>query len=77
MGYKYREVLCPFCKKPYMTRVYDEYDIQINENGKTLNGWNDICPKCNQELFVIENIYEGKDPNSYSEEVVDSVFVLR
>lgn len=36
--YIFREVLCPFCKKPYMTRIYEDYDCTVKYEEQTLNG---------------------------------------
>ena len=59
--YIFREVLCPFCKKPYMTRIYEDYDCTVIHDGQTLNGWVDRCPKCDGHVFVAEGLHEGVD----------------
>ncbi len=34
---KFREVLYQFCKKPYITRIYVDYDCTVSKDGDTLN----------------------------------------
>lgn len=58
---KFREVLCPFCKKPYMTRIYDDYDCTVSKDGDMLNGWMSGCPKCGGDIFVVDGMHEGVD----------------
>ena len=76
-NYRFQDVLCPFCKKSYMTRVFDEYDVVVNHKGKTLNGWKDTCPKCGSQVFVVENEFKGKDLSEYPEEEIKEYWILR
>lgn len=76
-NYRFQEVLCPFCNKKYMTRIYDEYDISLEKDGEILGGWSDICPKCAKWLFVAEGILEGINLDIYSEEKIHRRMVLR
>ena len=76
-NYRFQEVLCPFCKKSYMTRIYDEYDIVVMHDGKTIKGWRDSCPKCDSSVFVIENEFEGKDLSEYPKEEIQEYWFLR
>lgn len=76
-NYRFQDVLCPFCKKSFMTRVYDEYGITVYHDGKTINGWRDICPKCSAEVFVVENEFNGKSLSEYPDEEVHEILYLR
>ena len=76
-NYRFQDVLCPFCKKSYMTRIYDDYDLIVEFNGNVLNGWYDRCPKCNEDVFVVENDNEGKDLSQYPKESITVHFILR
>jgi len=73
----YREVLCPDCGKKYMTYIYDEYDVIIKQGDKYLQGWEDSCPKCNNNLFIEDNVLEGKRLEDYPDELIRRRFVLR
>ncbi len=75
--YKYQEVLCPFCKKGYTTRVFDEYDIIVKYEGNELKGWSDKCPKCDSDVFVVENEIEGKDLSVFPEDSITEFWILR
>lgn len=57
----YREVMCPVCKKKYMTYVYKEdgYEYSVKKQSQTLYGWIDKCPKCNPDLFVADGELDG------------------
>ena len=57
----YREVMCPVCKKKYMTYVYKEdgYEYSVKKKSQTLYGWIDKCPKCNTYLFVADGELDG------------------
>ena len=76
-NYRFQEVLCPFCKKSYMTRIYDDYDIIVRHGDITMNGWKDICPKCDSLVFVVENEFNGKDLSEYLEEEIEEYWYLR
>ena len=76
-NYRFQDVLCPFCKKSYMTRVFDEYSVIVKQDGKTLKGWRDRCPKCDSEVFVVENDFYGKDLSNYTEEEIQEFWYLR
>ncbi len=75
--YRFQNVLCPFCKKSYMTRIFNDYDIIVNYNSEVLSGWSDRCPKCNSSVFVVENEYEGKDLSVYPEKSITRNWILR
>ncbi len=75
--YRFQEVLCPFCKKSYVTRVFDDYDVTVKHDGETINGWRDICPKCGSNVFVIENEFKGKDISEYPEKEIQEYWRLR
>ena len=62
--YRFREVLCPFCMKPYMTRIYGDYDHTVSKYGKVLNGWVSGCPKCGGSIFLVDRMHEGVDWDS-------------
>ena len=57
----YREVMCPICRKKYMTVVYKEdgYDYCVKSQDKTMHGWQDRCPKCGTSLFVVDGALDG------------------
>ena len=75
-GYRFRQVICPFCKKPYMTRILTDYSITVKHNGEVLNGWSDHCPKCNGWFFMIDNVLEGVDLSKYPEDEIEKRFFL-
>lgn len=76
-GYRFRQVICPFCKKPYMTRIECEYDIIVSHNGEELNGWSERCPKCDEWFFMIDNVLEGVDLSQYPDGEINIWGVLK
>ena len=62
--YRFQDVLCPYCKKSFMTMIYDNYDCSITKENQIYNGWFDRCPKCNGSVIVIENVFEGEKEDS-------------
>ena len=76
-NYRFQHVLCPFCEKSYTTMTYDEYDVSVIHYGKTINGWNDTCPKCGRDVFVVENELKGKDLSEYPDDEIHRKWILR
>ena len=76
-NYRFQHVLCPFCEKSYTTMTYDEYDVSVIHDGKTINGWNDTCPKCGRDVFVVENELKGKDLSEYPDDEIHRKWILR
>lgn len=76
-GYRFRQVICPFCKHQYMTRVYNEYDLIIKHNGELLYGWKDRCTKCDSWIYAIDNRLEGVEPSSFPKDEITEHFILR
>ncbi len=62
--YKFQDVLCPYCKKSFMAMVYDTYDCTITKDNQIYNGWFNWCPKCNGEVIIVENVFEGEKEDS-------------
>ena len=75
--YRFQDVLCPFCKKSYMTMVYDDYDVTVIHDGEIIKGWSDRCPKCGSDVFVVENEFNGQDISEYPDEEIHWRWVLR
>ena len=74
----YREVLCPDCGKKYMTYIYDDaYDVIIQQGDNCLYGWADSCPKCNNDLFVEDNVLDRARMDDYPKESITRRAVLR
>lgn len=67
MGYKYREVSCPICKRKFMwgsdPNEYKYYRI------RGTNEWagQAKCPTCNRYLAVINGKLDGVMPNEREE----------
>ncbi len=76
-GYRFREVVCPFCKHRYMTQTYNDYDFTVTLPDKTLNGWITICPECRSFSFAAEGVLEGFDRNQFPEEAIEEKIILR
>ena len=77
---KYREVLCPVCEKKYMTYVHSDegYDVTIQQADKKLNGWSDMCPKCNTFFLLrIMSLKEEKWMISMKRMFIRSLFYDR
>lgn len=75
--YLYQEVRCPFCKKKYMTKIFENYDTELKVGDIVLKGWKDICPKCQGSVFVVDDQLEGIDLKAYPEEDIFMKLVLR
>lgn len=75
-NYRFKEVLCPFCKKKYMTQISDDHDIEIIGNS-SLKGWITNCTKCNREFFAVDGASEGIDLNKIPEESIRRTYRLR
>lgn len=76
-GYRFREVICPFCKHRYMTRIYSEYDYFVTLPDKSLAGWSDMCPACRSWSFVADGILEGFDEEQFPKEAIKRKIILR
>ena len=64
MGYSFREVKCPFCDHIFMWNkdgreglILHEY--KFKETGKLVE--KAICPKCSNDMLVLEHVLEGID----------------
>ena len=74
----FREVLCPDCRKKYMTYVYDgEHDTIIKLPTGYLYGWTDSCPKCSNNLFVEDKVLEGRRIEEFPLDIIESKMILR
>lgn len=45
---KFREVLYPFCKKHYITRIYVDYDYTVSKDSDTLKRTAQNCSPLQQ-----------------------------
>lgn len=76
-GYRFREVICPFCKHRYMTQIYYDYDLTVTLPDKSLKGWITMCPVCSSFSFAAEGILEGFDRNQFPAEAIEEKITLR
>ena len=66
MAYKYREVKCPWCDHIFMWSADVRegliiYEYRLKESGKLVEKAK--CPKCSEDMLVLEHILEGIDTN--------------
>lgn len=66
MTYKYREIKCPWCDHVFMWSddcreglIINEY--RLKESGELVPKAK--CPKCSEDMLVLEHILEGIDTN--------------
>lgn len=73
MGYRFREVKCPYCEHVFMWGNLSEglvrrHEYKSKETGELLEQTR--CPKCDIEMVILEHVLEGVD--SDDERIVHS-----
>lgn len=64
--YKYREVICPWCKHRFMwnqSTISSQWNEYVDEKTGESIGLETSCPMCSEKMIVVKGKLEGLFPD--------------